>query len=400
MKTKFVLAFLVAILTTVLVANIASAALEISTPSVKVNDLDANYNVSVIAGETYPVTVKFTAEEDASDVEVSAWIQGERSDRVDREFYDLVKGSQYNARLSVVIPNDIDPEEELTLYVRVESDSGNKEMEYTLYAQRLSDNLEFLLVDMDREANAGSTLAVNVVLKNMGRQEAEDTLVTVNIPELGVSRAAYFEDLYPEDSCSDSNCDRSDSRERMIFLTIPESARAGIYNVEITAESDETESTVSKTLRVTDSYIRGILLTNPSSRNFAVGQEVVYDLVLVNNGDEIAVYHLAPQSSDALSISMSESFATVPAGTSKNVQVYVRANRQGTFNFAVDVTSEGFSELAQYSATVEGRSIVGGNSVVALTIVLAIVFIVLVVILAVLLTRKTEKTEEFGESYY
>jgi hypothetical protein len=403
MKAKFALAVLVCVLATVLVASFASAALDFHVYNVKINDLDAySGQASVVAGETYPVSIKFLANENASDVVVSAWVQGERSESVDREFYDLIDGSRYDARLSLTIPENIDPEEELTWYLRIETDSGNWEEEFSLKGQRQSNNLEVLLVDMENEVKAGETVAVSVALRNMGRQDAEDVLVTVRIPELGVSRSAYFEDLFPLDDCDDDDddCSRSNTREKTIFVSVPESAKAGLYQVEVVAESDDAESKVIKELRVRDTVVSGNVLTNPSSKTFSVGEEAVYNLVLVNSGDNIQVFNLVPQSSDALSISLSESFVAIPAGSSETVKVYVKSNREGTFNFAVEATADGFSQTAQYSATVQGRSITGGNNVVALTIVLAIIFVVLVIILIVLLTRKPEKTEEFGESYY
>jgi len=396
MNTKLNFVFLIAILAIAVVSSFVGA-LQISNDAVvEVNTINADaFNVAVVAGETYPVTIEFTAEENASDVEVSAWIQGERRDRTDRVFYDLVEGMDYKVRTSVVIPNDVEPEEELTFYVRIETDSGNWEGSYTVYAQREAHNLDFLLVDMDNSVRIGSTTAVTVVLKNMGRHDAEDTLVSVKIPELGIVKRAYFEDLY---SVEDSDEDDYDSRERKIFLSIPSNAQEGTYDVEITAYTDDTESSVTKTLSVIGSDAEGKVLTNPSSKTFAVGEEVKYELVLVNTGKNIVVYDLVTSDSDALSVTLSESTAIVPAGSSKVVTAYVKANREGTFGYTVSVTSDGFSEIASYSATVEGKSI--GNNLVALTIVLAIIFVVLIVILAVLLTRKPEKTEEFGESYY
>jgi len=409
MKTKFILGFLVAILVVAFTATFASAlSFELPGPYVEVNSLPASGNVAVVAGQTYSVSVEFTADagEDATDVEVSAWIQGERSDRVDREFIDIIGEGQYKARLSVFIPEDTGPEEVLTLYVRIESDQGNWEEPYTLNAQRAANQLDLLLVEMDNTAKVGSTVVLNVVVKNTGRHEAEDTMVTVRIPDLGISKTTYFKDLAPTDSCGDSgDCDDEiDSYERRIFLTISEGTQPGTYTVEVIAYTDETETTAEKTLVVTDTLTEASVLSNPSSKKFSVGQEVAYDLLLVNTGNKIAVFNLAPQESDALAISLSDSLVTVPAGSSKVVKVYVSANREGTFGFAIDVNSDEFNSSARYSATVEGKSILGsggaGNNLVALTIVLAIIFIVLVVILAVLLTRKPETSEEFGESYY
>jgi len=423
MNTKFILAFLVAILATATFAPFALAVDDLNISNIRLYvdgiraDNDSTHHPSVVAGETYTIAFKFTYTEleEANDVVVSAWIKGYKDESLveqDSRYGGYITGQRYNEKLRLTIPEDIDPEEKLTLYLELEPEDADSWKEaYYLYAQRPSDNLDVILVDMDRTAEAGETVAVEVVVKNMGRQDAEDTLVSVKIPELGIVKTTYLEDLYPIDGaelCSvtgwlswECDEDNEDSAAGRVFLKIPKSADAGVYDVKVTAYTDDTETTVTKTLEVLGTEVEGRVLANPSNKAFAVGEEVVYELVLVNTGDEITVYELAPSESDALSISLSDSIVTVPAGSSKVVKVYVKANREGTFGFAVNANADGFSEAAQFSATIEGRSIVGGGSnMVALTIVLAIIFVVLVVILAVLLTRKPEKSEEFGESYY
>ena len=402
MYKKTILVSLIAVLTIAMLGAFAVAAssLSVSNQYVEIDGLPATGNNAVISGDTIPVTVDFTANENASEVTVSAWVQGYRSDRVEKEFADLVDGSDYRARLSVPVPTDIDPTEELTLYVRIETDEGNWEESYNLKAQRNPNELEVLLVDMDNSVKAGSTLTMSVVVKNIGMHEAEDTIVKVDIPELGISRSAYYEDLSVEDICDNDTCDKDNAGERKFFVAIPSSAKSGSYKVEITAYSDKTKTSVVKNLVVSDTPVEGKVLSNPASKTFAVGEEAVYELVLVNSGNSIAVYNLAPEASDALSVSLSDSVATVPAGSSKTVKVYVKANREGTFGFAVNAVSDSFGSKASYTATVKGQASAVNNNIVVLTIVLAIIFVVLVIILIVLLTRKPQKSEEFGESYY
>ncbi len=410
MESKTIFGFLVAVFTVAMLGAFVSAtqSLEISNVIVEIDDVFAGGINAVIGGSQIPVTIRFTANESASDVEVSAWFQGFRSEtRVDKEFADLIEGSRYISRLSVNLPSDLDDndvvDKDLVLIIRIESDEGNFEKEITVKAQRQSHNLDFLLVEFDSSAKMGSVLPVSVVLKNVGRHEEEDTLVSVSIPELGISKTAFFEDLFPIDVCdNDGDCDRSDSRERKLFLTLPTNVEPGVYQVKVTARSDETESTVVRPLTITGTPVESKVLANPSSKTFAVGETVTYELILVNTGNEIAIYNLVPEASDALSISLSDTITTVSAGSSKTVKVYAKANREGTYNFTVNVVSEGFSEKATYSATVEGESVIStpGSNVVVLTIVLAIVFVVLLVILIVLLTRKPTRSEEFGESYY
>jgi len=400
MNQKFALIPFVAILAIAMFGAFAMASdLNISINNVEIDGLYANGNNAVVAGDVVPVIVDFTAYENASEVEISAWIQGERGDRYERDFADLIDGNQYRARLQIQIPSDINPEEELTLYVRIETDEGNREESYDLQGQRQSHSLDVLLAEFDSQVKAGSTLPVSVVLKNEGRHESEDTLVTVRIAELGISKTVWFEDLFPEDNY-DNDEDNEDARERRLFLSIPSNAEAGVYEVEIVAENDNTRTSLVKSLIVTRDSTEGVVLANPSSRTFSVNEQASYELVLVNSGNKIAVYNIAPQEVDGLSVSVSDSVVIVPAGTSRVVDVFAKATREGTFGFAVTATSDDFTETANYVATVEGRSFGGSNNVIALTIVLAIIFVVLVIILIVLLTRKTEKSEEFSESYY
>lgn len=405
MNSKFILVSLIAVLSIAMLGVFASAStntLNLAGQHVEIDGLPTTGVNAVVAGDNLPVTLDFTALENASDVVISAWIQGHRSDRVEKDYADLISGNDYRARFSVLIPSNIDPEEDLTLYVRVESDSGNWEDAYPLKAQRESYNLDVLLVDMDSTAKAGSTIAVGVVVKNMGRHETEDTLVTVKIPELGVTKTAYFEDLFPLDQCNDSDneCTEDDARERKIFLTLPSDAKAGAYKVEISAYNSDTQTTVVKNLVISEMGVIGQVLANPSSKTFSAGEEITYELVLVNSGNKVAIYNLAPEASDSLSVSLSDSVAVVPAGSSKVVKVYVRAEKEGTYGFAVNaVSDDGKTTKTNYTATVKGKSVTNSN-IIVLTIVLAIVFVVLVIILIVLLTRKPQKSEEFGESYY
>lgn len=409
MNQKFILVFLMAVLSVALMGALVSASntLSINNQIVKVNGLDTNEGpITVASGDTVPVTLDFTALENATHVQVFAWVQGHSSDRVSQDFADLVKGNQYRASFSVPIPSNIDPTQDLTLYLRIESDSGNFEMPVTLNGQRNPYNLDVLLVDMDSSAQAGATVPIGVVLKNNGIHDATDTLVTVKIPELGISKTAYFGDLSPVDQCivmdttSNGDCTNNNAGERKLFLTLPSSAKSGAYKVEISAYNADTTTTVVKNLVISQASAQGQIFASPSSKTFAAGDEATYQLVLVNSGTSMAIYNLAPEASDGLSVSLSDSVVVIPAGSSKTVLVTVKADKEGTYGFAVNaVSSDGTSLKTNYTATVQGTASTNNNLVV-LTIVLAIVFVVLVVILIVLLTRKPQKTEEFGESYY
>ena len=121
-------------------------------------------------------------------------------------------------------------------------------------------------------------------------------------------------------------------------------------------------------------------------------------------GDLPAEYFVVDSSDENLNVNVDESVVAIPAGSSKTVKVDVSAQKAGKYNFAVDVNSGAdLVKSQQFAANVEGSSAgkaLSGNTAVVLTVVLAIIFVVLLVVLIVLLTRKPEKSQELGESYY
>ena len=105
------------------------------------------------------------------------------------------------------------------------------------------------------------------------------------------------------------------------------------------------------------------------------------------------------ESSGALSSSAGSSVVAVPAGSSRTVQVVANAGSEGRYDFEVNLLSgDELAGTAELVLNAEGKSIT--NPIVVLTVILAIIFLVLLVVLIVLLSKKPEKTEDFGESYY
>jgi len=408
MKPKAFLVFLLSILMLGLVTTVAATDLNIDVHEVYFDGVEIKTSGSVVAGvsgETVPVRVWFTANEGAEEVEVSAWIQGDRRNKAEREFVDLIDGKDYNARLSLRLPSDLDEiDEELTLYVRVESDKGSWEESYTINIQRESYSLEVLFVEIDNNIRAGSTVPVDVVVSNIGRHELEDTIVSLRIPGLGVEKRAYFGDLTPIDNWNGDE-DDEDTVERRIFLSIPSNAQAGVYTLEIEALNDDASSSITKNIAITGSEQGSDVLTAVTGKEVAKNGVVSYDLIIVNSGNRIAAYTIVPETTSNLVVSVDQPLITIPAGSSKTVKVNVQAGEvMGTHTFAVNVESNGqLVKRVSLSANVVSRTAGAGiasSNIVVLTVVLAIIFLVLLVVLIVLLSRKPEKSEEFEESYY
>jgi uncharacterized repeat protein (TIGR01451 family) len=260
MKTKTILSFILATLIALIAVNYAVAStgsLPISNVQVTVNDVEVSdgFTLSGAPEETVPVVIRFTADENLSDLKLKVWVEGYKADiSTSTSRFDVVEGSTYIKRLSLILPsvNDMDVNPEgLTLYVRASTKEDYSEEAYSISMERTSYSVDLLSVDGPIAASAGDVLAYDIVLKNTGSREATDTFVTVSIPELGVSKKAYFGDLVAQDCDNDNSCNKVDTEERRVYLTLPTNVKSGDYTVQITASNYDTTATAKKLLSIT-----------------------------------------------------------------------------------------------------------------------------------------------------
>lgn len=406
MKSKVILVSLIAILTVLTVALASASWAGVAVNSVNINGVDnvaGGQTISVDAGDTIPIKVVFTANENDSDVRVKAFISGYRNDiTASTDRFETVNGRTYGKLFSLTVPSDVDPAEDYTLTVRVETKTDSFEQTYHLTIQRQSYSSDILNVEVPQSVSAGSPLAVNVVLKNAGSQTLDDNFVVASIPALGVSKKVYFGDLTPTDACINNEyCNTQDATERTLYLSVPADAKPGVYTLQVEASNPDSDTQTTKNIVVSGSQQISDVLVPSVSQDISAGQTAEYDLIIVNSGDRIASYEVVPESAQNLIVTVANPIVTVPADSSQTVKVKVQAGSvMGTFNFAVNVNSQGeLVKKVNFSANV-GKTGIAGSNIVILTIVLAVIFVVLLVVLIVLLTRKPEKVEEFGESYY
>jgi uncharacterized repeat protein (TIGR01451 family) len=406
MKYTKILVSLVAVLAVVAFLAINASAYVGTIDSVEVAGVTNPGNIAAFAGDTLPVRVTFTSDssfnDSIDDVRVKVWISGSQQYSAVSGRFDVLPGRTYTQVFNVQLPFAIDPSEDLELKVTVEGrNSGDLVAPWTsaIAAQRESYFVQVLDVAADTQVKAGSNLALDVVLKNRGRQFAEDTFVIARIPSLGVEKRAYFGDLSAVDQ-SDPN--KEDAVSGRLFLTIPSGTPAGIYTVEIQAINADSDATVTKKVMVVGASADSIVVSSVNTKTFAVGEQGTYSLTLVNSGNNVRLYQLVFETPSGLTVSADDTVIAVPAGTSRTTKVSASSSSSGTYNFAAAVYSDGqLVKKEAYTATIQGNSIGGfGNATVLLTVVLAIIFVVLLVVLIVLLTRKPQKSEEFGESYY
>ena len=255
MKTKQIFGFMLATVIAILaLSTVMAGTLSTSINSVKANDvvLANGLTLAGSAGDSLPVTVQFTANANLQDLRVKVWADGYSSDvSASTARFDVINGSTYVKDLSLALPsvNQMDDvNETMTLYVSIADKDNEVQNTYQIRLERDSYSLNVLSVDAPMKASAGEIIGLDVVLKNTGSREAQDTFVTASIPELDVAKKAYFGDLTSQDNATE---DSQDARERRVYLVIPADAKTGDYTVEIKATNYDTTATVKKVISIT-----------------------------------------------------------------------------------------------------------------------------------------------------
>ncbi|MEK6811804.1 MAG: hypothetical protein AABX96_04810 [Nanoarchaeota archaeon] len=369
---------------------------------VEINSVDVMDGTvfGVESGQSLDMDVVFSSMTDEDNVRVTARVLGVPGSSEVTERFDVLANRTYSKPLKLTLPNDIDPDERFILEVTIESQSSTGDtLRATFAVQRKNYALEFLSVESDSRVSAGEILPIEVVLKNRGRYDAEDTFVIASISALGISKKIFLEDLSFIDQSG--NDDEDDSLQGRILLAIPANAAPGLYTVEIKAFNDDSETTAARRVEIVSGNANSMIVSSASSKTFSSGSDGKYTLTIVNSGNKILVYNLVTESDDGLTVDLDDSVVVVPAGSSKSINLVASSNREGKYDFKVTVLGADNVVVSEkeFVANVEGKA-VSGNAAVVLTIVLAIVFVVLLVVLIVLLTRKPAKADESGESYY
>ena len=253
MKAKQFLGLFVAMFVALLAVNVVNAgALNVTINDVEVNDVSGSITLSGSPGETLPVEVTFTADANYDDLKLKVWVDGYKSDISESTSrFDVLKDRTYIKRLALDLPavEDFDDlNEDLTLHVRISDKNDEIETEFDITVQRESYVYNLLSVETPIRASAGDIIAVDVVLKNVGSNELEDSFVTASIPELDLYRKVYFGDLTPEDDVDSDG--KQDARERRIYLVLPSDSITGDYDIVVKASNYDSSNTVIKSISI------------------------------------------------------------------------------------------------------------------------------------------------------
>ena len=388
MYTKKAMVSFLAIATLLFLAATVSAVEITDDVLVQVNGIDvASYNgsittalseVGLVAGETISVKVYFTAalgEASTSNVRIRATLEADKEsvDAVTTSF-DVEDNKRYVKTLVLNIPYELSDEisDDLTLDLKIWNGDYKSELDdIALRVQRPSYNADIKSIIVSSSIEAGQISPVDVVLKNVGYNDLEDLYITARISELGISKTTYFGDLVAVE-----NGDDEDTVSGRIYLEVPYDVSAGVYTLEIEVVGD---SGVSSFVERQIAVQNGFPEVSVRSGN---------NLLVLNPSNQLKVYRVVYPSEELLVV--------VQAGSSKVVPI--EAGASGEYNFDVFVFSgEELVGTVNFAGAEDAEL---SSPIVLLTVILGIIFLVLLVVLIVLITKKPQKAEEFGESYY
>lgn len=390
MNTKKLLFSFVMLVSFVFLASAVSAQGNLAEiNSVTIDGIDSSDEPAIIVGDVLLVGVEFTPLENLSDVSIRAEIEGDsRVVRAERTGLVVEDGHRVYQTLRVEVPFDL--ENKLSSYawltIKVSGQGYQTEESYRVRLHREPYRVDVLPVIVPQSVEAGELFPVDVVLRNKGYNDVRHLYVTAKIPALGIEESGFFGDL----AAINLDNDHPDTVNRRIFLRLDSDTNPGNYELEITVEGRNIQTT--KTARVS--------VENP----FPEGNVIVSDgeILLANPTNKLVVYRLVTESGSDLSVSLSETLVSVPAGSSRTVYVDAESDVIGTHEYSVSVYAADNSlvEKINFSKNVRGTQTSLASPLFVLTIILAIIFVVLLVVLIVLVGKKPKQTEEFGESYY
>jgi hypothetical protein len=260
---------------------------------VYVNGIQANSNsmVQVELGSTTQIAVFLEGTGATQDVRIRAWVGGyEYGDiEVTSEVFDLENGVSYKKYLYLDIPEDLSVNDhEFTLTVQVYSGDSYEDVKYTLYFEE--ERHKVIVEDIMLSSTSlepGSYLGVKVRLSNEGENDEQNLKITLSIPELGISNRVYMDEL--------SYSIQKDSSS--IYLTIPQSARSGNYELVVSVEynngySESQDATYFFVDSDTTQYDENTLVSVQTVKDLAVGQESVFKVQVTNLGDTTKTFTL------------------------------------------------------------------------------------------------------------
>lgn len=374
-------------------------------------------------GHELEVKVRVEADDDVKDVQVMAVLLGDERFLVSDSSgnFDLDAGERTTLTLRLKVP-DVFEADSYFLRVLLAGRTGyTKSYNYPVHLDQQRHHLvieDVFFSSNGGKVKAGRSLLPIVRVNNLGENDEEDVRVEVSIPELGVSAVDFIDEI---------ESDEEESSEEL-FLTVPSSAKSGVYDMTVSVKYDELTRTTTKKVSVEvvgepsaapdnegdepsapkKKSGKTIVTIGPESQDLPQGEGgAIYPLTLTNDGSTSKSYTIGVSGVDTFaSVEISPSnLVMLGAGETETVYVYVTAKEEATVGshpFTVDIRSgdEVLQQIPLTANVVEPTKEGFGGLAKGLEIAVIVVIVILVIvglIVAFTKARKSDDEEEEGQ---
>ncbi|MBU1977478.1 MAG: hypothetical protein KKA62_06005, partial [Nanoarchaeota archaeon] len=336
------------------------------------------------------------------------------------QLFDLSAGTLKFVNLKVTLPTKLEKD---TYWLRLRvmdknTDAIVEKIELAVEPARHGLDIADVAFSPGNTVKAGKSLMATVLLENFGDKVEKDVKVTVEIPALGVSATEYV-DVVPDDKDWDQDPNVAYEDVEEMVLMIPNTAKAGEYEVKVSARYDNMYETVTKTYTLNvladkefaaqDNNL--ILAVGPEGQNVAAGKTATYAVALTNAGSTSKAFAVGAAAGNwATSVSLSESLVVLEPG--KNAVVYMEvavaedaAAGEHLVSLVVNSGNEDLKTVVLKANVVESKPAPVTGTSVSLRNGLEIALVVLVVLLVVIglivgFSRLRKDEEEEEQTYY
>lgn len=396
--------------------------LDVSIDSIEIegNSLAENENNFVVVdkGEKkLNLKVRLTALENVEDAHIDAVLAFENGDVVAdaTATFDIGDGENAAKDLELKLPFKFE-QSNFKLKVRVVDAEGDSEQK--LYGLKITQKkFPFVISSIslpENDGEAGKSILVRVSFKNSGVAPLEGMLVKISIPELGVSSTRFVDQI--------KNSENSAFKDEFI-LKIPESAGTGTYTLRaelVSQFGNENEireipfSIVGKSEQKTQVVNEKLVINVPIAKQDIKndGSEVIYPIILTNEGPDANTYTLLLDVADWANLRLSDSnvFVIKPKD-SKTINIFAstKTNMAGEQIFLATIKSHDkvLKQVPLKGNVVAARGLLAAKLKTLLEIILIVIVIAIAAIGFFFGTRKflQRDNEEIpdeaeGEVYY
>jgi hypothetical protein len=401
----------------VLALGVSAAAIPISVTEVEINDLEvsenANVKLSQETGEDLEIQVRFTALEDAENVQVEAFISGYEYNDFEpmsdsTHVFDIEEGVEYTKTLDLTLPEKTEEDEYKLRIIISDRYSDVQVLNYNLKIDvpRHKISVKDIWFTPENRVMTGDYLITSVRLKNYGDKDEEGIKVEVSIPELGISAVDYIDELESDDSISSEE----------LYLKIPRcGVKAGDYEVKVKVSYDEGyEITKHNTEIVVNEDEPCVQSGNDNDKVIIAlegdqitlnkeGEGAMVPITLTNKGTSSKTFIIGLPNVDWADFEITPSNVLVlGADETRTAFVSVEASEDavvGEQAFVISISNaegETLKDLT-FRANVEGDEKADMSTLRVLAIILGVLLIILILIGLIIGFRKLMTDEEYEE---